>query len=34
MDVVDSIAAVQTRDKDFHQNVPAEDVVIISVKRR
>lgn len=33
MDVVDSIAAVQTRDKGFHQNVPAEDVVIISVKR-
>jgi cyclophilin family peptidyl-prolyl cis-trans isomerase len=33
MDVVDSIAAVPTRDKGLYQNVPAEDVVIISVKR-
>jgi len=33
MDVVDSIAAVRTGDKGFHQNVPAEDVVIISAKR-
>ena len=33
IDVVDSIAAVQTRTKGFHQDVPAEDVVIISVKR-
>jgi len=33
IDVVDSIAAVQTMDKGSYQNVPAEDVVIISVKR-
>lgn len=33
IDVVDSIAAVQTRDKGSYQNVPAEDVVILSIKR-
>jgi cyclophilin family peptidyl-prolyl cis-trans isomerase len=33
MDVVDSIAAVRTQTRGSYQNVPAEDVVIISAKR-
>ena len=33
MDVVDKIKAVKTGTRDIHENVPAEDVVIKSVKR-
>jgi len=33
MDVVDSIAAVQTRTKGFYNDVPVEDVVIKSARR-
>jgi cyclophilin family peptidyl-prolyl cis-trans isomerase len=33
MDVVDKIAKVQTGNKSGHQNVPAEDVVIKSIRR-
>jgi hypothetical protein len=31
MDVVDTIAKVQTANRNGHQNVPVEDVVIESV---
>ena len=34
MDVVDKIAKVQTRNAGMHQNVPAEPIIIKSVKRK
>lgn len=33
MDVVDKIKAVHTKTAGFYENVPAEDVVIVSMKR-
>jgi peptidyl-prolyl cis-trans isomerase B (cyclophilin B) len=33
LDVIDQIALVRTGSTGFHQNVPVEDVVIISAKR-
>ena len=34
MDVVDKIKTVQTGNKQQHQNVPVEDVTIVSIKRQ